>query len=207
MANRTNSPLLGYNTNVKHAGHLFHIQTEDSGIEHPHVITHLFTSGTILATKKSSYADLVGAEDWEERVRQMMKDQHKAMFVDLREGTHDAIAARILGVPVGSTAPDGGTVEQVAEAGVEVEPDAIVQGDDARPTLAEIANAAGVRLIAPAAMAGGHHVSQRAQEEEAPRGRSIFETPDTAGSFGESLISDKSLDEVILTYLTDELDE
>jgi hypothetical protein len=45
------------------------------------------------------------------------------------------------------------------------------------------------------------------EREEAARGRSIFETPDTTGSFGESLISDKSLDEVILTYLKDELDE
>jgi len=206
MGNRTNSPLLGYNTNVKHAGHLFHIQTEDSGIEHPHVITHLFTSGTILATQKSSYAELIKAPDWEERVRQMMKDQHKAMFVDLRDGTHDAIAARILGVPVGSTAPDGSAAEQAQKPGMEAEPDAVVQDGDARPTIAEIANAAGVRVIAPAAMTGGE-APHRAQEAQSPRGRSIFEAPDAAGSFGENLISDKSLDEVILTYLTDELDE
>ena len=206
MGNRTNSPLLGYNTNVKHAGHLFHIQTEDSGIDHPHVITHLFTSGTILATKKSSYADLVGAEDWEERVRQMMKDQHKAMFVDLRDGTHDAIAARILGVAVGAVAPDGSAVAEAQKPGEEAEPDTLVQDADARPTIAEIATAAGVRVIAPAAMSGGEAV-HHTPDAQAPRGRSIFETPDAAGSFGESLISDKSLDEVILTYLTDELDE
>ena len=206
MGNRTNSPLLGYNTNVKHAGHLFHIQTEDSGMEHPHVITHLFTSGTILATKKSSYAELVGAQDWEERVRQMMKDQHTAMFVDLREGTHDAIAARILGVPVGSTAPDGSTVVETRKPGEEAEPDAVLQDGDARPTIIEIASAAGVRVIAPAAMTDGE-APHRAQEALAPRGRSIFDAPGAAGSFGENLISDKSLDEVILTYLTDELDE
>jgi hypothetical protein len=204
MGNRTNSPLLGYNTNVKHAGHMFHIQTEDSGIEHPHVITHLFTSGTILATKKISYAELVGADDWEERVRQMMKDQHKAMFVDLRDGTHDAVAARILGVPVGSVAPDG-TARPSPEP-EQVEPDAVVADGDARPTIVEIAGAAGVRVIAPAAMTGAEPI-RRAREDASPRGRSIFETPDAAGSFGESLISDKSLDEVILNFLTDELDE
>jgi hypothetical protein len=206
MGNRTNSPLLGYNTNVKHAGHMFHIQTEDSGVDHPHVITHLFTSGTILATKKSSYAELVGAQDWEERVRQMMKDQHKAMFVDLREGIHDAIAARILGVTVGAVAPDGSAVAEAHKPGERAEPDTLVQDADARPTIAEIATAAGVRVIAPAAMNAGES-SHQAPDAQAPRGRSIFETPDAAGSFGESLISDKSLDEVILTYLTDELDE
>lgn len=202
MGNRTNSPLLGYNTNVKHAGHLFHIQTEDSGVDHPHIITHLFTSGTILATKKASYGELVGAGDWEERVRQMMKDQHKAMFVDLRDGTHDAIAARILGVQIGTTTPEGGQVEEPQRD--EVEPDAVVQDDEGRPTVTEMASSMGVRVIAPAAMRDSIPNPER---EEAARGRSIFETPDTAGSFGESLISDKSLDEVILTYLKDELEE
>jgi hypothetical protein len=205
MGNRTNSPLLGYNTNVKHAGHMFHIQTEDSGIDHPHVITHLFTSGTILATKKSSYAELVGAEDWEERVRQMMKDQHKAMFVDLRDGTHDVIAARILGVQIGSATPEGGRVERPPEAAAE--PDAVVQDGEDRPTVTEIAGAVGVRVIAPAAMRDSQTEPQSTPDAQAARGRSIFETPDATGTFGESLISDKSLDEVILTFLKDELDE
>ena len=195
MANRTNSPLLGYNTNVKHAGHLFHIQTEDSGIEHPHVITHLFTSGTILATKKSSYQELVGAADWEERVRQMMKDQHKAMFVELRDGTHDAIATRILGVAIGPTEPEG---QQVAPgAATEAQPEAT----------AEAGRQSEVRVIAPAAMTAQEPQRRPTAAAAVERGRSIFDTPDVAGSFGESLISDKSLDEVILTYLKDELDE
>ena len=39
------SPLLGYNTNVRHKGKLYHIQTEDSGVNRPHIITHLFADG------------------------------------------------------------------------------------------------------------------------------------------------------------------
>jgi hypothetical protein len=34
--------------------------------------------------------------------------------------------------------------------------------------------------------------------------RSIFDTPDADGVFGSDQISDKSLDEVILSYLTEE---
>ena len=41
----------------------------------------------------------------------------------------------------------------------------------------------------------------------AARGRSIFDTPDDKGEFSENLITNKSLDEVILSYLTDELDD
>jgi hypothetical protein len=42
---------------------MFHIQTEDSGIRHPHVITHLFADGgRILKTTKTSYAEHIGQE-------------------------------------------------------------------------------------------------------------------------------------------------
>ena len=49
------SPLLGYNTNVRHKGKLYHIQTEDSGIINPHVFTHLFHGGVIISTRKLVY--------------------------------------------------------------------------------------------------------------------------------------------------------
>ena len=186
------SPLLGYNTNVRHAGKLFHIQTEDSGRGHPHVITHLFTAGTILATKKTAYAEHLDSADWEERVRQLMKDQHKAMFVELRDGEHDAIASRVLGEPIG---------EPAAAAPASEPPPAAAA--DAGEEHAEVVEE-GVRVIPPAAMT---HEPAPAATDAASRGRSIFETPDANGSFGESLISDKSLDEVILTYLKDDLDE
>src|SRR5579863_1654472 len=94
------SPLLGYNNNVRHKNRVFHIQTEDSGIKHPHIITHIFMDGgRILKSVKTSYADHVGTEKLGDIVRQMMKDQHKAMFRALRDGdldgvVDDALAAR-----------------------------------------------------------------------------------------------------------------
>jgi hypothetical protein len=86
------SPLLGYNNNVRHRGKVFHIQTEDSGVARPHIITHLFMDGgRILKSVKTSYADRVGTADMVETVRRMMKEQHKAMFMALREGQFDAV--------------------------------------------------------------------------------------------------------------------
>jgi len=185
---KKNSPLLGYNTNAKHSGKVFHIQTEDSGVGHPHIITHLFTAGTILATKKTSYAEYLERDTWEDEVRQLMKDQHKAMFVELRDGAHDVIAARILGEPVGDASPE--------------DYDRAVPRSEAPPPPPQ-----GVEVIAPAQMMGDGSGGRPSAVTSIPRGISIFETPDTRGSFGDSLISDKSLDEVILTYLKDELDE
>src|SRR5579863_8176448 len=84
------SPLLGYNNNVRHKNRVFHIQTEDSGVKHPHIITHLFMDGgRILKSIKRSYAEHVGADKMQETVKQMMKEQHKAMFISLRAGQFD----------------------------------------------------------------------------------------------------------------------
>jgi hypothetical protein len=84
------SPLLGFNNNVKHRGRLFHIQTEDSGIRHPHVITHLFMDGgRILKSIKTSYSEQLGTERLADVVRELMKEQHKTMFIALRDGHFD----------------------------------------------------------------------------------------------------------------------
>lgn len=88
---KVQSPLLGFNNNVKHKGRVFHIQTEDSGVKRPHIITHLFADGgRILKTTKTSYAEHVGNDDaLAETVTAMMKEQHKAMFIALRDGQFD----------------------------------------------------------------------------------------------------------------------
>jgi hypothetical protein len=84
------SPLLGYNNNVRHKNRVFHVQTEDSGVKHPHIITHLFMDGgRILKSTKQSYAEFVGTEGMADVVRNMMKEQHKAMLIALRDGQFD----------------------------------------------------------------------------------------------------------------------
>lgn len=84
------SPLLGFNNNVRHKGRVFHIQTEDSGVRHPHVITHLFADGgRILKTTKTSYTEHLGQPSMADTVRAMMQEQHKSMFIALRDGQFD----------------------------------------------------------------------------------------------------------------------
>lgn len=87
------SPLLGYNNNVRHKNRVFHIQTEDSGVKYGHIITHLFMDGgRILKSVKTSYTEYVGNAKMADIVRDMMKQQHKAMFIALRDGKFDPIA-------------------------------------------------------------------------------------------------------------------
>ena len=86
------SPLLGYNNNVRHKGKVFHVQTEDSGVKYGHIITHLFMDGgRILKSVKTGYSEYVDNDRMGEIVREMMKQQHKAMFIALRDGKFDSI--------------------------------------------------------------------------------------------------------------------
>jgi hypothetical protein len=80
--------LVGYNTNVPYKGNLYHIQTEDSGLKNPVIITLLYIKGTILASKKISYAHIASSPDYKETVRELMKEQHKTMMKELISGKH-----------------------------------------------------------------------------------------------------------------------
>lgn len=81
----------GFNTNVKHQGRTFHVQTEDSGHANPKIITLLYEGGVILTSKKSSYEDKVSAENLEDVVKDLMEEQHSAMVQALKAGSLDEV--------------------------------------------------------------------------------------------------------------------
>jgi hypothetical protein len=150
--------LSGFNTNIRHRGVLFHVQTEDSGRSHPHVITHLYYGGTILSSEKRGYDDLLGAADLPKEVKALMESQHKAMLKRLRAGEFDeTIQARVPGLLADLT-------------------------DTSSDTLRE----GGTRPPASAAKP-----APPPAPEAAPR------------AFGDGVISQKPLDEVVLDYLVE----
>jgi hypothetical protein len=81
--------VLGFNHNIQYKGEIFHIQTEDSGIATPHIITLLYRGGTIIASKKTGYADIIKADNLEQVVEELMKDQHKEILHRLKSGEFD----------------------------------------------------------------------------------------------------------------------
>ena len=80
----------GFNHNIGYRGELFHVQTEDSGRANPHIVTLLYRGGTIIASAKTSYADIIKADQLELVVESIMKDQHKEMMRRLKGGEFDA---------------------------------------------------------------------------------------------------------------------
>lgn len=114
--------LSGFNTNIDHRGSVFHVQTEDSGRAHPHVITHLYYGGTILASEKQSYADHVDDPEVEDAVRDLMEAQHMAMVARLRAGTLDDEISERLGDDIFSEAGEGDSATQPSPEPVDSKP-------------------------------------------------------------------------------------
>jgi pSer/pThr/pTyr-binding forkhead associated (FHA) protein len=90
---------MGFNNNIRTGDAVYHVQTEDSGLDQPHVITHLFADGgRVIKSHKRAYAEHVARADVGEYVRKLMKAQHLEMVLALREGRFDdVIAGRAVG--------------------------------------------------------------------------------------------------------------
>jgi hypothetical protein len=84
--------VVGFNHNIRYKGEVFHVQTEDSGINNPCITTLLYRDGSIIASQKTSYADIVKVEMLEKVVEDIMKEQHKDILRRLKAGEFDARA-------------------------------------------------------------------------------------------------------------------
>ena len=181
MSKTFEKAVTGFNHNIKHKGRVYHVQTEDSGVNNPHIITHLFVGGNILASKKTSYADILNVENLANVVRELMEEQHKEMLRNLINGVYDDIDA------VGAKHYQPGQIDMGAK------------GHAPAP--------APITATKPAVAAP----SRASLPPEVLAARELKVTPklNEAGAetlFGEDLISEKSLDEVILGYLAGEGD-
>lgn len=79
----------GFNHNIKYKGRIYHVQTEDNGAANPYIATHIFLGGNILASRRTSYQDIVLNENAPQIIEEMMKEQHKAMVKELIHGALD----------------------------------------------------------------------------------------------------------------------
>jgi hypothetical protein len=236
------SPLLGYNNNVRHHGKVFHIQTEDSGVQHAHIFTHLFADGgRIIATKKTSYQQHLGTDRFPAVAKKLMQAQHKAMIIALRDGLFDEdemAGAREFALREISIEDDAKATPKSAPVDIDALERAAATFDggafndplpdpptppagitsvglDSSPGIAPSAPTARTPSATfprpdsqPTSRTSGKYqatvpvtsarTSAPSKEPPKPRSDSLF---------GQDLLSDKSLDEVILSYLADELDE
>jgi hypothetical protein len=77
--------LMGFNTDIKHNGVVYHIQTEprkDAGIE-----TTVYARGAVIHSLKTSYQDFLKSPDYsEDKLKHLLENQHRQVIARLRAG-------------------------------------------------------------------------------------------------------------------------
>ncbi|HEX3125912.1 MAG TPA: hypothetical protein VH394_01145 [Thermoanaerobaculia bacterium] len=82
--------ITGYNTDVRHNDVVFHVQTEDKGLSNPFIESLVYVGGQVLASKRSSYSELIVEGKGEEKeIVALMDHQHRTMIAAIRHGKLD----------------------------------------------------------------------------------------------------------------------
>ncbi|MCC6543535.1 MAG: hypothetical protein IT392_03420 [Nitrospirae bacterium] len=76
----------GINSDVEYSGKVYHIQTEDGGINNPIILTRIFSSGKLVTTRKTSYVYLLEMDDFKTVVENLMNEQHNEMIQEVHNG-------------------------------------------------------------------------------------------------------------------------
>jgi hypothetical protein len=78
--------LTGFNTDVEYGGVVYHVQTEDKGLQTPFILSLVYTGGAILASKRAPYDDLI-AEGFDESILAgRLSRQHKLICAAVHAG-------------------------------------------------------------------------------------------------------------------------
>jgi len=106
--------ITGFNTDIEHDGVTYHVQTEDKGLDSPIILSLVYVGGTILASKRSPYEDLIATGFSDEVLAERLKRQHRLICAAINSG-------RINDLKKMSGRPKEAPQKSVEEAAPEVE--------------------------------------------------------------------------------------
>lgn len=81
-----NTVITGFNTDIEHDGVVYHVQTEDKGLETPLILSLVYSGGAILASKRARYEDLIASGFSDEALSERLTRQHKLICAAIHAG-------------------------------------------------------------------------------------------------------------------------
>jgi hypothetical protein len=78
--------ITGYNTDVEYDGVVYHVQTEDKGLQTPIILSLVYIGGAILASKRAPYDDLVARGFDQQILVERLQRQHKLICAAVHAG-------------------------------------------------------------------------------------------------------------------------
>ena len=125
--------ITGFNTDIEHDGVVYHVQTEDKGLDSPIILSLVYAGGTILASKRSPYKDLIAEGFSDEALAERLKRQHRLICAAIHSGRINDLK-KMSGRGKATPAVEPELVESIAP----VEPDDIeVELEAAAPAVVE----------------------------------------------------------------------
>jgi hypothetical protein len=112
--------ITGFNTDIEHDGVIYHVQTEDKGLDSPIILSLVYAGGTILASKRSPYKDLIAEGFSDEVLAERLKRQHRLICAAIHSGRIDDLK-KMSGR--GKTAPLPPVEDVIERTVVETEPE------------------------------------------------------------------------------------
>lgn len=97
--------ITGFNTDIEHDGVVYHVQTEDKGLETPIILSLVYVGGAILASKRAPYEDLIAEGFSDEVLSERLKRQHRLICAAINSGRIEDLKKMMSGGRSGSTAP------------------------------------------------------------------------------------------------------
>ena len=76
----------GFNTDVKHEGCVYHVQTEERGGANPVLESLVYIGGTIVAKKATPYSDRLKQGATEDMIASLLKRQHRVIIAAIKAG-------------------------------------------------------------------------------------------------------------------------
>jgi hypothetical protein len=162
--------ITGFNTDIQFEGTTYHVQTEDKGVKTPLILSLVYVGGTIIASKRTPYKDLVETGFDEKTLTERLQRQHKLICAAIKAGRVDDLKKMS-----GAERPAAANGNQVraasapAEAATEVpeaapEPAAAAPPTQAATPLPSVEEAASPAPAMPAAAVGrGHEAAHDAE--------------------------------------------
>ena len=126
--------ITGFNTDIEHDGVVYHVQTEDKGLETPLILSLVYSGGAILASKRARYEDLIATGYSDEALSERLTRQHRLICAAIHAGRIDDLK-RMSGAP--ATVPVSVPTPEIPPSEPEeTEPELeILRGDEEREAL------------------------------------------------------------------------
>jgi hypothetical protein len=78
--------ITGFNTDVEYQGVTYHVQTEDKGVSTPMIMSLVYVRGTIIASKRTPYEDLLNGKLDEKVLAGRLQKQHQLICAAVKAG-------------------------------------------------------------------------------------------------------------------------